>query len=149
MRQFHGGRRKTKRKVDYKRCQMIHQVPIAALLDFTSSAFETDVWGVGILPIELVFKSVTLGDIVAVPETDFFKRDLSYHAKRVAYLFLNGWFDPIEIDVGIPELGHMTFCPIQDGNHRFAAAVLRKDELISAEIFGSVDYAEELFGIKI
>jgi len=71
------------------------------------------------------------------------------HAARIAYFVVHGWPDPIGIDVGVPELGCTVAWPIQDGNHRFAAAIYRGDESILAEVDGSVGYAEELLGVQI
>jgi hypothetical protein len=37
--------------------------------------------------------------------------------------------------------------PLLDGNHRYAAALVRGDEFFDLEIDGDVDEAEELFGV--
>lgn len=71
------------------------------------------------------------------------------HCRRIAWLMQEGWFDPIEVEVPIPGLGGPILWNIQDGNHRTYAAVLRGDEAISALISGSLNYAEELFGIRL
>lgn len=59
--------------------------------------------------------------------------------RLVAWLVVNGWNDPIEIDVGCPVLGHHIDWAIQDGNHRFAAAIYRGDPFILGEASGQVD----------
>ena len=69
------------------------------------------------------------------------------HAGRIKYLAKHGWSDPIEIDVGIPPLHCYVDWPIQDGNHRLAAAMLRGDKTISVSVTGSLDYARALFGV--
>ena len=66
------------------------------------------------------------------------------HIKKIAYFVKNGFDNPIDIDVGFPELnapnlGHI----ITDGNHRLAAAIYRKDKGIKANIHGSTDYIKE------
>lgn len=71
------------------------------------------------------------------------------HAGRIAYLAENGWADPIEIDVGVPELGCVVEWPIQDGNHRLAAALVRGDETIPCVISGSLSHAATLLGVSI
>lgn len=71
------------------------------------------------------------------------------HAGRIAYFVVHGWADTIGIDVGVPSLGCHIAWPVQDGNHRLAAAIYRGDETILADIDGSVNYAAELFGVNI
>lgn len=71
--------------------------------------------------------------------------DESYnHAARIAYLVLNPDNNPIELDVGIPELNYHSV-KIIDGNHRIVAAYIRGDEKIDVEYSGSVTYFEETF----
>lgn len=70
------------------------------------------------------------------------------HAYRIAWLVLNGWNDPIEIDVGVPSVGYGGPCvPITDGNHRLAAAIYRKDKNISAVVSGCLKKARNLFAV--
>jgi hypothetical protein len=66
------------------------------------------------------------------------------HLAKLLYFFYHGVDEPIEIDVGIPS---MNYCPawcIQDGNHRFMAAVLRGDTHIIASVSGCVTTIESL-----
>jgi hypothetical protein len=70
------------------------------------------------------------------------------HAGRIAFLVNSGWRDAIEIDVGIPSMGCHVAWPVLDGNHRLAAASLRRDEQILAFVAGDLDYALDLFGIE-
>lgn len=68
------------------------------------------------------------------------------NATRIAFLVENGWGDAIEIDVGVP--GYMEYVwPVRDGNHRLAAASIRGDKFILATVEGSLNYAQELFGV--
>jgi hypothetical protein len=69
------------------------------------------------------------------------------HMERIAYFVVHGWKDAIQIDVGIPFMQCYVNWIITDGNHRMAAAIYRKDEHILAAVSGSLDYAEELFGL--
>lgn len=70
------------------------------------------------------------------------------HIGRIRYLAQHGWSDPIEIDVGIPVLGYPgPHWPLTDGNHRVAAATVRKDPMILVDISGQVDYAARLLGV--
>lgn len=59
------------------------------------------------------------------------------HVERVAYLVANPDPKPLYVDVGIPSLGYHANWPIQDGNHRFAAAIYRRDTRILVEAAGS------------
>jgi hypothetical protein len=71
------------------------------------------------------------------------------HIERIAFLAVHGWAAAIEIDVGVPSLGHHVRWPITDGNHRVAAALVRRDTRILASVGGSLDYAQELFGVDV
>lgn len=54
------------------------------------------------------------------------------HIKRIAFYVRNGWEDePITV------LCHPNIYPIYDGNHRFAAAIIRNDEFIMANVEGN------------
>lgn len=71
------------------------------------------------------------------------------HARKVAWFVENGFSKPLEIDVGVPSLGVLPSWPLIDGNHRFAAAVFRyqelgEDPLLPISVSGSVSYANEL-----
>lgn len=61
---------------------------------------------------------------------------------RTAWFVVNGWHDPIEVDVGIPAFS----CPAQmdDGRHRLAAAWYRDDEFILANCGGDCALIKEL-----
>lgn len=60
------------------------------------------------------------------------------HAGRVRWFMLNGWSDPISVDVGIPSMCHVAW-PVVDGNHRLAAAIMLGHEKIRTEFSGCVD----------
>lgn len=66
------------------------------------------------------------------------------HIQKIAFFVKNNSEDPITLDVGVPELGSYTSYIVEDGNHRFAAAILRGDIEIKAKIMGSVEHAKEL-----
>lgn len=70
------------------------------------------------------------------------------HVGRIRYLMQNGWAEAIELDVGIPVLGYWgPAWAVIDGNHRLAAASLRGDALIDADIAGQLDHAAHLLGV--
>lgn len=69
------------------------------------------------------------------------------HVARIAWLAVSGWHDAVEVDVGVPSLRCFVKWPVQDGNHRLAAAIVRGDENILASVAGCMDTAFELFGV--
>lgn len=102
------------------------------------SPFEHEVWGEAVSQAD-VLAALAQGRLVDQPGgTD--------HAGRIAYLVENPTNEPLVIDVGVPSLGCVVAWPIQDGNHRLAAAIVRGDATIEAEVGGEVAYAESLFG---
>ena len=68
------------------------------------------------------------------------------HINRIAYLAVVGWDDAIDVDVGVPSLGCYVEWPVDDGNHRFAAAIYLDSEFIEAGLSGCCDLISELFG---
>lgn len=78
--------------------------------------------------------------------TGFSRDDREIHLRCIAHYVVKGWTEPIEIDVGVPALGCYVDWPIQDGNHRLAAAIYRGDKEILAGLSGDLNYIEELFG---
>ena len=119
------------------------------------SPFEHDVWH------EEIEQAITKGDLqgwIYFGDPLFSKLagrkpkipiDRVYHIRRVAYLVVHGWQDPIELDVGVPSLGCNVSWIVQDGNHRLAAAFYRKDPTIRCGISGSVEYAAHLLGVPV
>lgn len=71
------------------------------------------------------------------------------HAYKIAWFVKNGFKDPIHLDVGVPVLGHYPHWLIEDGNHRFAAAIYAELDSILADVSGQVDYAMELLEVDI
>lgn len=99
-----------------------------------------------------VQEAIEKKDFVSEPileEDHYLKTTRKDHIGRVAYFVIYGWSDPIEIDVGVPELGVNVSWIIIEGNHRLASAFYKNDQTIKANISGSLNYAEELLGIKI
>lgn len=82
------------------------------------------------------------------PNSDRFNEDVrcsrSDHIERIAWLIVNDWNRPINIDVGAPSMGCVPDWLITDGNHRFAAAIYREDEFIFAYVDGSVAHFQEI-----
>jgi len=76
-------------------------------------------------------------------------QDARQHIERIAYLAIQGWDDPVEVDVGCPVLGYWgPRWPLLDGNHRFYAALIRGDKEILLSVEGQLDHAAQLFGVQ-
>lgn len=70
------------------------------------------------------------------------------HIGRVKHFIEHGWSDPISIDVGFVQHDDIWW-PIEDGNHRLCAAVLREDEWIEVEVAGDLDYANSVLSPQV
>ncbi len=66
------------------------------------------------------------------------------HIQKIAWFVQNGFADPISLEVGCAGLGVAPGHLIEDGNHRFAAAILRQDKVISAKIGGGIEDAKRM-----
>ena len=75
--------------------------------------------------------------LIPNPDPDSIVSGRQNHMRLIAWFVEHGWVDPIGVDVGIPGLCHVNWL-IQDGNHRFAAAIFRGDITIAAGMQGSV-----------
>lgn len=73
-------------------------------------------------------------------------QDCAYHIARIAFLVTYGWSDPITLDVGTQELAalddELPF--LEDGNHRFCAAIYRGDHTILADVAGDPEAIPDL-----
>lgn len=105
--------------------------------------------GVTGMTVEAILQAMGKGLVKSRPysaRTSAGKWKVQSHIARIAYLALHGWDDPIDIDVGVPSLNCWIDWPVIDGNHRLAAAIVRGDEFIRADLVGSCDHMVELFG---
>lgn len=112
-----------------------------------SNGSDFDIWGSNVTQND-VLNSIRNGIFEETPFQLFtFKNDVfEYdHAARIAFLVKNIDSTPIELDVGIPLSGYYSSHFIVDGNHRFAAALIRKDKNIMATFCGDVGYFNHLF----
>ena len=122
-------------------------VPVAAL-EALFNPFRTTPWSRRITP-KMVSDCLEADTLYAEPLDGNPDVPARLHAARIAYLVRYGWKDAVQIDVGVPSLGCHVRWPVQDGNHRVAAAIYRGDEEILAVVDGSVAYAMELLGVGI
>lgn len=75
-------------------------------------------------------------------EGDLARKNRDYHIKRIAYFVVNGWKEPIQIDVRttIPKFNEFK---IFDGKHRLVAAIFKFDSSISSILRGMISEKEE------
>lgn len=112
---------------------MIIQAKIKAILEFWNPLWSWHDQEDAISPLEVkAYSRFAAG--IPYPDT-------GAHEVRIAWFVANGWKDPILIDVGIP--GFSNFY-VDDGNHRLAAALIRGDETITANIQGAMSLIEEI-----
>lgn len=122
-------------------------VPVAAL-EALCNPFRTTPW-MRRVTRKMVEACLDAGTLHAEPLDGNPDVPARLHAARIAYLVRYGWKDAVQINVGVPSLGCHVRWPVQDGNHRVAAAIYRGDEEILAVVDGSVAYAMELLGVGI
>ena len=129
---------------------LVLQVPVDRLQDLCNP-IKSNPWGFQFSPKE-VDLAIKANDLQATPRKYFppkFTEEIrQHHIRRIAYLAINGWSDPIDIDVGVPSLGCFVSWPILDGNHRFYAALLRKDHSILATLSGDLRHAQNVLGVS-
>ena len=123
-------------------------LPVQHLIELIGP-FEDDVWGVGGVTEADVEWALNEGRLseenpcwnfggLSTPEA---------HAERIAWLITHGW-DPNEpLWVDVKASGVVS---LDDGNHRLhALAYLGSTENVLVEIYGFIDVAEEVLGIRL
>lgn len=118
-------------------------VSLAAVLQI-ANPLHTSPWNCPPVTPEDVLMALAANHLIDQPVAP--GADGGDHAARVAWFIRHGWTAPIQIDVGVPSIGHAVLWPIEDGNHRLMAAAMRGDVQILAEISGEVAHIEHLFG---
>lgn len=118
--------------------------------------FEADPWtGKGhSFKVDQVWDVVENGKVAktsysAMVEDGMVVSDIHWHIQRVAYFVRYGWTEAVELDVGVPHIDCALGWIITDGNHRFAASIVRGDYAIKCTIAGCVETAELLLGVKV
>lgn len=131
---------------------IVLKVPLERLAPW--SPFSSTVWGIERpITVEEVLKACQekryqgFGSVTGRPDL-YPEKYHQYHVERVAFLVDHPTGDPIWLDVGVPDLGCHVDWIVIDGNHRHAAAIVRGDANIAANIAGSVEHIKELLGIE-
>jgi len=101
-------------------------------------------WGPEVVTRDSVEEALKEGRVRQTPWDPKRSFTKTLHAERIAYFTLQRDTVPIQIDVGIPSLGHYPSHLITDGNHRLGAAFYRGDGTILAEFSGEVKAIEAL-----
>lgn len=93
----------------------------------------------------LVETPLVLSDLYGKNKENF-KADLARenHIRKIAYFVKNKAIEPLSLDVGVPNAGCFVDYFLQDGNHRFAAAIIKNDKEVHCHISGSSNYIKEL-----
>lgn len=125
------------------------KIPVDRLKAICNPLGECDIWRVG-KPVtaKMVDDAFVGGRLNPNPNASEKLKTAGDHAGRIAYLAHYGWTKAISLDIGIPSLHCYPAWMIDDGNHRFAAAIYREDEFILADVGGCNDYMMELFGVN-
>jgi len=109
--------------------------------------------------IEITYKDIMEGiknnileqkEIFAISWTEVYKNDganKDWHIGRILYFVNNpDKIDPIMLDNDCSDYDIFPIPIITDGNHRYIAAVIRKDEFIPVHYSGLVDLLDYLKG---
>lgn len=130
----------------------IIEVPINNLLGIINP-FEDVIWGsdnsVGIVSIDdvLACPDIEVGTLPA-SQTEHDIHSRTYNVARIAYLAQSGFTDarfddhPMTVDVGL--FGDTPACVLLDGNHRLAAAVIRREARVQVCVIGDIDKAQRV-----
>lgn len=104
------------------------EVRLSVLLRHVATALEIPVW-LGMrdpISAEEVAIAILDGDLLD-PDVhgscDQHAMPRAWHVGRIAWFVVNGWRDPIQVDLNAR-------WPVIDGNHRLVAAVLREDTFV-------------------
>lgn len=121
-------------------------LPVSELKELCDP-FRFHPWGVKVSKI-MVQNAIDCGDLLGVPINTLKKPTANDHAARIAYFIVNGFEDPISLDVGIPSMGYSMDWILTDGNHRLAAAILSGLETIPAEFSGEIEVFKQIFDLS-
>lgn len=72
--------------------------------------------------------------------------DARWHAARIAHLMRFGWSDALTLNVDVVDRGTAPRARLEDGNHRFAAAILLEHEFVNIDVLGDACHARLLLG---
>lgn len=124
---------------------MIHTVSIKKLINL-SNPYEITPEGLDKpITLEEIENSLKKGLYL---ETDSSSWTRAKHIKRIAYLVIQPDTTPVSVNIGSPENNEVPENIVEDGFHRLAAAIYRKDNNILVELKGSEKALFSLFNIN-
>ena len=138
----------------------VYEVPVRSLLRVFGNPMRCPPWGycdeftardvlayVNKGKLESLFWNGAPGEkncVIAYEEYEDNKESTEYHIARIAYMVVNRQDHPIFLEIECPEVG-LYKNVIYDGNHRFVAAIVRKDKKIMVTFGGGVDEFHRMF----
>jgi len=132
----------------------IYKVRVSLLKSIIPSAFIYPTWGGDVLTEEEV-RSVPLAEASSkeycgVDLEGYSNEVRQYHINRVAWFYHNGvqCEDDWHLPIFSVEKHLFNLHPLIDGNHRYAAAILRGDEYFTLQIRDDPESGEYIFGLK-
>lgn len=134
-------------------CDPYHLVEIKRLLG-SANVLKNPPWGVPCHPeifLNKVKGYIRSGDVLDTPvDSSNTNRNalLNDHARRCAYFATQPNYDPVHIDVGIPDVCYVRWI-LDDGNHRLYGRYVAGDKHIRAVVSGSVEHARQRLGVNI
>jgi hypothetical protein len=106
--------------------------------------FRSKIWDDFVLSPENVRDFQDRCNFEPEPVYQYTGTDATPHERRVAWLAEQGWDDSILLDFGLPEFDNEHRSrPVDDGNHRLAAAIFLGHETIAAACAGSTAEIEK------
>ena len=127
-------------------------IPLNLLKELLISPFEQVPWDCEQFSAEDVL-SVSPSEYCDTPYVlevqDWVAGQTGYHISRIAYLKAHGWEGEEQDHRPLLSVESDGRCRLLDGNHRFAAAVLRDDQFFLVEIDGFLDAADEVLNVQI
>lgn len=97
-----------------------------------------------------VLEALKIGNVELTDTSFVFSKEIDLkkarenHIKKIAYFVENEPKEPLQLDVGLPDMGCYVDYILQDGNHRFAGSIIKQREFINCSISGSENYIKEL-----
>jgi hypothetical protein len=121
-------------------------ISIEKLLTICRHPYENEIWIPGqVVKRDIITRCIERGRLLHPKqyedEQDEDNCTMLQHHERIAWLVVNGWEEPIEVDFGV-SFGRQWY-PLQDGHHRLAAAIYRNELFILASCSGSISRIEE------
>jgi hypothetical protein len=112
--------------------------------------FEDPPWDevdIGSISVEMIEARIKLGGLKKVTDYDpLIGCSIKDHIDSIAWYVVNGWGDSfITIDFNLWNALCGIGCLVTDGNHRYAAALIRGDQMIWADVYGSKEDIARLY----